>query len=201
MTISTNAELITAVTNWCHRTGDTEFIAAIPDFIRLAEVRFNRTLRTTDMEATLASSALTAGALALPDGFLAFKELRFDSTSDYTLQPKSLEFIRAQDDTSSSNPRYFAVTGGSVVVWPPTGPIKGTYYEEIPDLATNSTNWLLDSSPDLYLFATLTESALWTQDDSRLPLWAEKAAVLLDAVQKADDRNQFDGGVLATRAR
>ena len=39
------------------------------------------------------------------------------------------------------------------------------------------------------------------QDDSRIPLWAEKASALLDAVQRSDDRNQFDGGILAVRAR
>jgi hypothetical protein len=198
--ISTYAELVTAVGNWAHRD-DTAFTDRVPEFVKLAEARFNRALRTTDMEETLASTALSSGAASLPTGFLAFKELRFDGDVDYTLQPKSLEYIRAQDDTATGNARYFAVTGSQVVCWPPTGPIKGTYYEEIPDLQTNSTNWLLTSHPDLYLFAVLVESALFTQDDSRIPLWAEKASALLDAVQRADDRNQFDGGVLAIRAR
>ena len=200
MSIASYADLQTAVASWAHRD-DTTFTALVPDFIRLAEVRFNRILRVSDMEATLASSALTLGELTLPTGFLAFKELRFDGTIDYTLQPKPLEWIRAQDDTATGDARYFAVTKDSVVCWPPTGPIKGTYYQEIPDLATNSTNWLLDSHPDLYLFATLVEAALWMQDDSRIPLWAEKASALLDAVQRSDDRNQFDGGILAVRAR
>lgn len=200
MAISTYAELLTAVANWAHRD-DTTFTDRVPEFIKLAEARFNRSLRTTDMEETLASTALSSGAASLPTGFLAFKELRFDGASDYTLQPKSLEWIRSQDDTDSRDARYFAVTKSQVVCWPTTGPIKGTYYKEISDLQTNSTNWLLTSHPDLYLFATLVESALFTQDDSRIPLWAEKASALLDAVQRADDRNQFDGGILAVRAR
>lgn len=200
MSIASYADLQTAVASWAHRD-DTTFTNLVPDFIRLAEARFNRALRVSDMEATLASSALTSGALSLPTGFLAFKELRFDGSIDYTLQPKPLEWIRAQDDTATGDARYFAVTKDSVVCWPPTGPIKGTYYEEIPALADNSTNWLLDSHPDLYLFATLVEAALWMQDDSRIPLWAEKASALLDSVQLSDDRNQFDGGILAVRAR
>lgn len=200
MTISTYAQLQTAVASWAHRD-DTTFTDLVPDFIRLAEARFNRTLRTSDMEATLASSALTSGALSLPTGFLAFKELRFAGSVTYTLQPKSLEWIRAQDNTATGDAVYYAITGSSVVCWPPTGPIEGTYYTEIPALADNSTNWLLTDHPDLYLFATLVEAALWMQDDSRIPLWAEKASALLDAVQREDDRDQFDGGVLAVRAR
>jgi hypothetical protein len=201
MAISTYAELVAAVTYWSHRDDDVVFAARIADFVKLAEARFNRALRTTDMEATLASTALVDGAASLPSGFLAFKELRFDGDTSYTLQAKPLEFIRAQDTTSTGNALYFAVTGSQVVCWPPTGPIAGTYYTEIPNLQDNSTNWLLTSHPDLYLFAALTEAALFTQDDSRIPLWAEKASALLDAVKRADDKNQFDGGVLAVRAR
>jgi hypothetical protein len=200
MSISTYAELLTAVANWAHRD-DTGFTDRVPEFIKLAEARFNRVLRTTDMEETLASTALTSGAASLPTGFLAFKELRFDGEVDYTLQPKPLEFIRAQDNTAAGDAMYFAVTGSQVVCWPPTGPIAGTYYKTISNLQDNSTNWLLTAHPDLYLFAVLAESALYTQDDSRIPLWAEKASALLDAVQRSDDKNQFDGGVLAVRAR
>jgi hypothetical protein len=200
MAISTYAELLTAIENWAHRD-DTSFTARIPEFIKLAEARFNRVLRTTDMEETLASTALSSGAASLPAGFLAFKELRFNGSVTYTLQPKALEWIRAQDNTSAGDAEYFAVTGSQVVCWPPTGPIAGTYYKTISNLQDNSTNWLLTAHPDLYLFAVLTESALFTQDDSRIPLWAEKASALLDAVQRADDKNQFDGGVLAVRAR
>jgi hypothetical protein len=200
MSITNYTELRTAIAAWAHRD-DTGFTDYVPDFIRLAEARFNRVLRVSDMEETMASTSLSSGVASLPSGFLAWKELRFDGDVDYTLQPKSLEWIRAQDDTATGDARYFAVASTQVICWPPTGPIKGTYYKEIPALASNSTNWLLTNHPDLYLFAALTESALFTQDDSRLPLWAEKTSALLDMVQRADDRNLFDGGVLAIRAR
>jgi hypothetical protein len=198
MTVSTYAELQTAVANWAHRD-DSAFTDRVPGFIRFAEARFNRSLRTTDMEETLASTALTNGSASLPTGFLAFKELRYDGDDDYTLQPKPIEWIRAKE-ISTSSPTGFAVTK-STVECDGVGSIKGTYYKEIPALADNSTNSLLTSHPDLYLFATLVESVLFTQDDSRVQLWGEKAAALLDAVQRSDDRNQFDGGILTIRAR
>jgi hypothetical protein len=200
MAITTYAELLTAVANWAHRD-DTTFTDRVPEFVKLAEARFNRELRTTDMLETMTTTALSSGAASLPTGFLAWAELRLDGDVDYTLQPKSLEWIRAQDNNSSRSAQYFAVTGSQVVCWPPSGSIKGTYYKEIPNLADNSTNWLLTAHPDLYLFATLTEAAIFTQDAANLPLWAERAKATLDRIQRTDDENQFNGGILAVRAR
>lgn len=201
MALANYTDLQAAVLSWTHRAGDSAVEAIVPDCIRLAEARFNRTLRVSSMEETLAETALSSGAASLPTGFLSFKEVRYVGDTNYTLQPKSLEFIRAQETNTGNGARYFAVTGTQIVCWPESGSIKGTYYKEVPALASNSTNWLLTAHPDLYLFATLTEMALWLEDDSRIPLWAEKASALLDMVQRADDRNLFDGGPLAARAR
>lgn len=200
MAITTYAQLQTAVANWAHRD-DTAFTDAVPDFVKLAEARFNRELRTTDQLTSMGSTALSSGAANLPTGFLAWEELRFDGAVDHTLQPRSLEWIRAQDDAAGGDPRYFAVTGSQVVCWPPTGSIKGTYYKEIPDLATNSTNWLLTAHPDLYLFATLAEAALWMADMTSLSVWADRAKATMERIQRTDEQNQFNGGVLAIRAR
>lgn len=201
MAITNYTELQAAALSWTHRTGDSAVSAIVVDCIRLAEARFNRVLRVSKMEETLGTTALSSGAASLPTGFLAFKEVRYVGNTNYTLTPKSIEWIRAQETDTGSAPSYFAVTGTQIVCWPENGSIRGTYYKEIPALASNSTNWLLTSHPDLYLFATLTEMALWLADDSRIPLWAEKTAALIDAVQRADDRNQFDGGPIAARAR
>jgi hypothetical protein len=200
MAISTYSELQAAVASWNHRTGDTAFEALIPDFIRLAEARFNRVLRVRAMEASLASTELVDGAVSLPSGFLAFKEVRYDGSPTYTLSPKPVEWVRNQDALAAS-PLHYAVTNTQIVCWPTAGSIKGTYYEEIPALADNATNWLLTAHPDLYLFAALVESVLYTQDDTRIPLWAEKTAALLDAVQSSDNANAINGGPLTARAR
>jgi hypothetical protein len=201
MALSTYEDLQAAVLSWTHREGDSTIAAIVPDCIRLAEVRMNRVLRVSAMEADFPTTALVNGAASLPTGFLAFKEVRYVGDANYTLQPKPLEWIRAQTTNTGSAASYFALTGSQIVCWPESGSIRGTYYTEIPALADNSTNWLLTAHPDLYLFAALTELALWMVDDSRIPLWAEKASALLDAVQRADDRNLFDGGPLAARAR
>ena len=200
MAISTYSELQDAIAGWLHRDGDSTITERIPDFIRLAEARFNRVLRTRGMLESLASTPLVSGAAALPAGFLAFKELRCDASPSYTLQPKPLDWVRNQG-TLATLPLHFAVTGDEVVCWPSSGSVLRAYYKQIPALADNATNWLLTAHPDLYLFASLVESALFTQDDSRIPLWAEKAAALIEQVQSQDNANAINGGPLTARAR
>jgi hypothetical protein len=197
MSISTYSELQAAVAGWLHRD---DLTLLIPDFIRLAEARLSRKLRTRAMLTDFPTVALVSGAASLPSGFRAFKELRYDGSPGYTLEARPLEWIRSQSD-NAGRPLYFAVTSTQVICWPQSGSIRGTYYTEIPALASNSTNWLLTAHPDLYLFAALTESALYTQDDTRVPFWAEKAKALIEEVQGEDNANSVNGGPLTARVR
>lgn len=201
MAITTADQLRTAVANWVNNTilvTDRQ-----NECIALAEAMLNRVLRMRAMEETMASTSLSSGAASLPTGFLAFKELRFDGTRDYTLQPKNLEWIRAQDDTNTGDAQYFAVTGTQVVCWPPTGPIKGTYYKSLTSLTglTSTGNWLLTAHPDLYLSATLTEAWLFLFDEEKAAMWRERTRALIEEIQFRDNADSLDGGVLAVRAR
>lgn len=201
MAITNYTQLKTAIASWLHRSGDSELEAAIPDFISLAEVRFNRLLRTRAMYGSFASVALVDGVTDLPDDFKSFVELRYDDPCGWTLEPRSLEWIRTQGAVSSA-PQFFAVTASQLVCYPTSGNVVGTYYQTIPALSDGvTTNWLLTAYPDLYLFASLVESVLWTQDDSRLAIWADKTAALMDQVQGEDEKNAFGGGPLAVRLR
>jgi hypothetical protein len=204
MAITTANELRTAVQNWAVDTaGNILTTDRLNECIALAEAWLNRKLRTRGMEATMGTTALSSGAASLPAGFLAFKELRFDGAIDYTLQPKSLEFVRAMDTDDAGNPRYFAVTSTQVICWPTAGSIKGTYFKALTSLSglTTTGNWLLTSHPDLYLAATLTEASLYMVDDAKAVMWRQRATATLEELNKTDEADSFDGGVLAIRAR
>lgn len=204
MAITTADELRTALANW---TNDTSANILTTDrqneCIALAEAMLNRIVRIKGMEATMTSTALTNGAASLPTGFLAWKELRYDGDVEYTLQPKSLEWIRAQGDADTSEARYFAVTSTQVICYPYGGPIKGTYYKSLTSLTglTSTGNWLLTSHPDLYLSAALTEAFVYMQDEQRAQMWRERTVALLREIEVTDMADDFNGGVLAIRAR
>jgi hypothetical protein len=204
MAISTANELRTAVQNWMNDTsGNILTTDRLNECISMAEAGLNRVLRTKGMEATMGSTALTDGAASLPTGFLAWKELRFDGTVDYTLQPRSLEWIMAQDDTDLSEAIYYAINSTQVICRPTTGPIKGTYYKALTSLSglTTTGNWLLTSHPDLYLSSVLTEAAIYWNDDAKAQMWRQRTVALIDEIQRSDVRDDFEGGVLSVRAR
>lgn len=189
--------LIVAVSNWMHRA---DLVGVIPTFVRLFEARANRALRVRAMEASFDSVELTSGAAALPSDFLGFKSLRYDGSPTYTLQPKPFEWVQNQPDLAD-NPLYFAVNDAQVVCWPQTGSIVGTYYQKIPSLIDNSTNWLLDDHPDLYLFGCLEEACIYTRNEKLGAVASQRAQMLLDSVSGADVGNSLNGGPLTVRAR
>jgi hypothetical protein len=197
MSLANYTDLQASVASWLNRT---DLTTQIVDAIRMFEARANRLLRVREMQATLASTALSSGAANLPTGFLEFEELR-SVTSGKTLQPKSLESIRRQDTTASGDPAYFAVAGTQVVCWPQSGNIQGTYYVAIPALASNATNWLLTSHPDIYLLGSLEEMSMYIKDDERIPLWARKCAALMEHLQSASERSEFAGGPIRMTVR
>ena len=79
MAIGTFAELKTAAANWLDRSDLTD---RIPEFISLAEARFNRVLRIRDMETVSTAISTVAGTreYSLPTGFVQMKE--FHLTTD-----------------------------------------------------------------------------------------------------------------------
>lgn len=189
--------LLAAIALWSNRT---DLTAVLPTCVRLFEARCNRQLRVSAMEAPLTSTALADGAVALPTGFLAFKELRYDGSPSYTLEPRPLEWVRNQS-AAADRPGYFAITDTQVVCWPTSGSIVGTYYEEIPSLAVNSTNWLLVDHPDAYLFGALEEVGLFIRDKSLVEYAGSRVSALLEQIKGADIGNQLNGGPLTVRAR
>lgn len=201
MAITTANELRTAIGAWLNRD---DLSSVANDFIALAEAGFNRALRTRGMENTLAATALASGAVTLPTGFLAFKELRYDNANGHTLEPRPVEWIRNRNEQggdAADVPRYFAVTNTQVICSGQAGSIQGTYYKALDTLTSGSTNWLLASHPDLYLSAALTEGYLYLNDPQRAVMWRERASALLQEIQSADNANAMNGGPLTIRAR
>ena len=78
MAIGTFAQLKTAAANWLDRSDLTD---RIPEFIALAEARFNRELRTRDMETVSTAISTVAGTreYSLPTGFVQMKEFHLST--------------------------------------------------------------------------------------------------------------------------
>lgn len=203
MALTTYAELKTSVGDWLNRS---DLTATVPDFISLAEAQIERNLRTRQMLLRSTATIDTEYA-AVPADFLEVKSFKLDSSPPTPLQ---FETIDSMDNlstvyTSAGKPAYFSVVGGQFRFVPtPDTSYTGelTYYAKLSKLSdSNTTNWLLTSSPDVYLYGALMQAAPYLQDDARITVWASLYRSGLQELTLADDRGATSGGVLVTRAR
>jgi hypothetical protein len=204
MALTTYTELKTSIGDWLNRSDLTN---AIPDFISLAEAQVERTLRTRQM-IVRANASFDAQYGAVPADFLETKSLKLTSTNPQTpLEFLSIDALdnKASEYTGSGKPRFFGVVGGQFRLVPvpdATYTTELTYYAKLTKLSsTVATNWLLTSSPDIYLYGALLQAAPYLQDDARIQVWSSLYDRAMSELQTADDRGASSGGALLTRAK
>jgi len=204
MALTTYTELKTSIGDWLNRA---DLTSVIPDFISLAEAQVERTLRTRQM-IVRANASFDAQYGAVPADFLETKSLKLTSTNPQT--PLTFLSIDALDNeatkyTGSGRPKFFGIVGGQfrLVPLPDSNyTTELTYYAKLSKLSTgNTSNWLLASSPDIYLYGALLQAAPYLQDDARIQTWATLYERALNDLQTADDRGASSGGALLTRAK
>lgn len=194
MSISTYAELQSAVANWLNRDDLTD---RIPEFITLAEARFNRVIRAPDMLTRNDSFTVDGQYEDLPTGFLEASRVVL-ATSPVTqleyLTPQELSEVR-HTRTSSGKPAYYTVAGGSFEFLPtPDSAYTASvlYYARLTAVSS-SFNWLATAHPDIYLFGALCEAEPYIQNDGRLVLWEARLQKALTELNVLNDRKRVPG--------
>jgi hypothetical protein len=164
MSITTYAELKTAVQDWLDDSG----IGSDADtYIDLAEAKFNRVLRLREMEESATLTPDSSGEASLPADFLEVRRLAVIGSPAYELSYATPQFVRDYDTYDVSGyAAFYTIEDGVVRVRPITAnTLNLVYYEKIPALSdSQTTNWLLDRAPDLYLVACQMEYAWKTMD-------------------------------------
>lgn len=163
-----------AIADWLHRDDLTE---RIPDFIMLAEQRLNRLQRVRAMQVEdvleLAPGVRTA---ALPPDFNTPVAAWMDvPIGRVQLTPAAPELLPVT--TTPGQPQYWCIDGTSLSVERPADveyPITLRYYGlyQLSEAAT--INALLIKYPDLYLYASLIESAPYVRDPGQLGIWQDR---------------------------
>ena len=209
MSLNTYTALQGAIADWLNRVGSPEIAERAPDFIALAEARFDRDLRVRQMITRAQGLATFGGAFELPDDWLETKKL----SVIWGGKPRKLDPV-SEDQADAINertqhlvlgPTAFTVNGNLVELLPT--PLDGLdvyldYYAKVPSLSsTTASNWLLAKWPDLYLYGALVHSAPYLRDDSRVATWAGVYDRTLAEIRQADERAAFSGAGLRTRTR
>jgi hypothetical protein len=204
MPLSTYSELKTSIANWLNRE---DLTSQIPDFITLAEARFNRELRVNAMMQRDYTVA-TQDYVELPDDWLQTVTMMVTSpTNTYS----ALEYINAEqynhlrNDGMTGTPRYYTIIDDNILLlpWPNSNTtVEVVYYGKIPALSdSNTSNWLLARSPDLYLHASLIQAEAYLQNDERIPLWAASVEKTIADMNLESERAKRPQGALQARKR
>lgn len=199
MAITTFAELKSAIANYYARS---DFGAPDDDFVTLTEARLNHgvldgqfptpAFRVREMEQR--STSTTSGEyLALPTDFLQAINLKVDKDRDRDLRfVSSVDFDLLLNTSLTGTPCFFTVTGEEFRFSPiSTGEtLEIIYYQKIPALSdTTTTNWLLVTAPNVYLYGGLLEAAIWIQEDADIVkygrLFSGAASGLASSAKKA----------------
>ena len=199
MAISTYSELQTAVANWLDRD---DLSARIPEFISLAEARFNRLLRLRSMESK--QTASTVGGQRnynLPASYIQMRNFQLNTSPLTTLSYVTPEiYDRVWGGSTGGIPKFYTIVADEISL----GPIPGSvitmemlFYKRFDNLsASTTTNWLLTYAPDIYLYASMLEAEPFIMNDERVPLWATALERAITDMQEQDNKDRHSGSAL-----
>jgi len=191
------AQLQTDIANFTHRA---DLAAVIPTFIKSAEAEFNNKLKTRDMETAFAETALTDGAVALPSDFESWKVVWTTTNGNRTLKAATNEYIRARPSNTNA-PIYYGLENSNLICWPSGGSVAGIYYQTIPNMADNDTNWLYESRPDVYLYEALRHANIYMKNANDAAQYAALSQSIIQDIQSKSNAQLISGGPLSARVR
>lgn len=201
MAITTYSELQDAIANWLD---DSTLTTRIPEFIELAEAEFGRILRVPEMESTgTLTSVAGTQTVDLPVGFRDTSAVWLSSSYNTMLNRMPLGVLQnTYADQASGRPAAYAIADEKL--W--FGPIPDSDYTisliyrvAVPALSdSNTSNWLLDAHPDVYLYASLLQAELYGWNDGRLPLIASKLGDVVGQINSEGVRKVQGGSMRMT---
>lgn len=204
MALNSYAALKTSIASFLNRE---DLTAQIPDFITLTEARFNRELRVNSMlqrDYTVA----TNNFVTLPSDWLQHVSIVITNPSSYQA---ALTYVGAEEyydllnSGMTGQPRYYTILDNKILLLPaPTSNVtlEIIYYGSIPALSdSNTSNWLLARSPDLYLYGALVQAEAYLQNDERIPLWAAAVEKIIADMSIESERAKRPQGALSVRRK
>ena len=199
MAIGTYAELQTAVANWLDRD---DLTARIPEFIALAEARFNRVLRLRSMESKQTASTIAAQRnYNLPASYIQMRNFQLNTNPITTLSYVTPEiYDRLWGGSQGGTPKFYTIVADEISLGPVPGSVitmEMLFYKRFTDLSDAApTNWLLTNAPDIYLYGSMLEAEPFIMNDERVSLWSSALSEAVSQIQEQDNKDRHSGSAL-----
>lgn len=155
----------------------SEFIAAIPEIVKLAEDRIYQSVQIPSLKKNSTSAFISGNKyLAQPDDFLAAYQIAVKSASgvySYMLE-KEIGFINEAypDPSITGVPRYYAIFTDDTFVVAPTPnanlEVELHYFYEPESIVTAGTSWLGDNVESVLFYGALVEAYTYMKGEGDL---------------------------------
>ncbi|WDZ78753.1 hypothetical protein PWG15_09785 [Ensifer adhaerens] len=171
-------------------SGRNDIAHLFPRFVGLAELKLNRALRVSEMEATAAIDVVDGDA-PLPANFLEARQVL--TASGRPIRAGALQQFSDTGPVGGGTPLGYAIVGNRIKSFPAGSyGLTMTYYRKIPPLsALNPTNWLLEQAPDAYLYGLVEEIAIWERDAGKVGAAQQLKMSALAGLGIADERARW----------
>jgi len=159
------------------QNSSTEFVAAIPDIVRLAEDRIYQSAQIPVLKRNATSNFVANNKyLACPTDFLAAYSMAVQSASgvySYMLE-KEVGYINEAFPNPSVTgvPRYYALFNDATFVVAPAPndffEVELHYFYEPPSIVETGTSWLGDNTESVLFYGALCEAYTYMKGDADL---------------------------------
>jgi len=206
MAITNYSNLQTTIADFLNRD---DLTTVIPTFIQLAESQINRDLRHWKMEVRASGQQSSGDAyMQIPADWI--ETIRFHITDGGTrpldlISRKALEDKRAGNENQSGTPRYYTHADSQFELYPTPSETVNTellYFAKIDGLSDgNTSNWLLEDAPDVYLYGALIHSAPYLAEDERVGVWAQMYSASISQLNSQSEKSRMSGSGLTVKIR
>ena len=202
MAYTNYTDLKASVANYLGRSDLTE---VIPDFIRFAETRLSRELRTRNMLKSATTTATPGDAkVMLPEDFLEIRDLHVQGNPRFPityLSPSA--FTRDARADESGKPVYYTILASEFLFAPipdSAYTLEILYYAKPPQLSPlEVSNIFLANYYDALLYASLLEAEPYLINDARTQTWVALYDRAIKNISDADQNGEYSGIPLQMR--
>lgn len=142
------------------------------------------------------------GYAPLPSDWLEGRSMFIQGSPERELdQITSYADTLLYDSTTPAKPEAYAIEGDLVRFLPfpnDTYSVKVNYYKKFPALSS-SVNWIMTNKPDIYLYGSLLEAAVYSMDDNDAEKFHALYSAACSGLIASEKRARFSGAPLRIR--
>ena len=177
----------------------TYLTTPIKTFFQLAEASVKRDKRVRKLT-NRGTFSISADGSALPSDFHSLESWYHDGPTYYgpieIVNADMIGHLKGKTGTTGP-PAHAAIVDGLARYAPePDGTYSTqmTYWAKVSSLGSgNTTNWLLDDHPDIYVYGSLVHTAPYLKDDARVAIWQSLLESALEQLDRATEDEMFSG--------